>query len=107
MSYCALDIVYARIKLGKCHDVRPCLLIYKSGSDGWEVLPMTTQRELCGNSPHFSIEMDHANFSATGLKKNSYVMLSELQEISSSDIEKRIGRMDGELARDFKECFGL
>ena len=107
MNQQPLDIFNVRIQLGKCGDLRPCIVIYPERFGKVTVLSISGQGDLCNSASYFVIETDHHDFSATGLDRRSFIIGIQLDEIEVSRLKKRLGRLEGDLAREFKGWYGL
>ncbi|MEI6233088.1 MAG: hypothetical protein WCT04_08545 [Planctomycetota bacterium] len=55
----------------------------------------------------FVIDSGHSNFATTGLHRTSYVVSGTVDEVERTDLKRRLGRLEGDLARDFKDWYGL
>jgi mRNA-degrading endonuclease toxin of MazEF toxin-antitoxin module len=103
----ALDIFLAPFILRQCTDVRPCIVLCQLDADSFEIAAITSQLELCHSQTHFRIEKGHPDFNATGLTKNSYVLERAIRQIKATSFCKRLGRLEGSLAREFTDWYGL
>jgi hypothetical protein len=102
-----LDIVLARVEFKDCDDLRPCLVIYPFKSSIIGILPISSQPELFEAGYHFWIEKAHPDYRATGLTKRSYVLDNKIYDLEMTDVKKRLGRLDGDLAKEFKDWYGI
>lgn len=101
-----LDIVSARVRIGVCDDLRPCVVLYPPSNGKVIIAYISSQPDLCSDNKHFRIEKEDANFAQTGLSRTSYV--SENQKcIELSRIRKRLGRMEPPLSERFIDWYGL
>jgi len=102
-----LEIYTAKMRLRECQDLRPCVIIYVGAGRSVEVLPVSGQLQMKDDYLSFGIEKDHPDFFATGLTRTSYVVDGGMQMLQTDDLMKRLGHLEGDLARDFKKWFGL
>ena len=101
-----LEIFSARIPLRNCNNMRPCVIVHPLKLGKVAVAYLSSQPDLCDNVDFFPIASNHSSFSATGLTRTSFIS-SEVYEIEVSELKCRLGQLNGELARAFKEWYGL
>ena len=101
----ALDIwLVARHGVGKSEDARPLVVLSLLSSGNLEVAPISSASDLRGASwQHFAIDASHPDFAATGLPKSSYVLGDSLGTVRRSQLIKRMGRLQGQLAKAFQD----
>lgn len=88
-----------------CRDVRPCLIVDAHGPRFWAV-PLSSARDLFDPQSHFPIPDDDFDFPSTGLKRTSYAIVNEVREVTADMLKKRLGSMQGDLARRYIEWAG-
>lgn len=93
------------IKVGHAHYARPCI-IYDDGPELqiWVIALSTKEDSQRGQS--FKLDSTHPDFPATGLKETSYT-IHPMQLVSRSDIGKKLGVLQGSLAKELMDYLGL
>lgn len=101
------EIYLVRARWSDSSDFRPCVIV-RVESDGRIVVVslISAAMDLYNRQWHFYISKLHPDFKATGLRKDSYCSGEELPHISVNLLGKRLGRLEGELARAFDAWIG-
>jgi hypothetical protein len=107
MNPSQFDIFLARLRFGKCNDVRPCLVLYPPQNDTITVMAISSQETLFDFRSHLWIEPTHPDFRATALKRRSYFCGNEVDRILNSELGAKLGRLEGTLLAEFKDWYGL
>ena len=98
------SIRLGKVKLNKCEDLRPCVIIEQNNE---KVYIMLISSATSIKPPtYFLIKENSDDFATTGLKRTSYV-LDEFLEVHSSQVDKYIGKLDGDLLEKFKDWIGF
>lgn len=100
------EIWMVPIKLGQADYPRPCIVFDASrdGADVW-VYPLTT-KDYARPGAEFKIDETHPDFARTGLKATSYT-IQPTQRVPRTQLRHKMGRLTGELYREFKDWMGL
>jgi len=69
-------------------------------------MPLSSALDLYDHTNHFLISEEEGNFKETGLKKTCYANGMEIHKTSVSALQKRIGSLKGNLARQFTDWIG-
>jgi len=102
-----LDIWLVRIQFRDCKDLRPTVAIQILAKQNRAVvLPVSSALDLRRTTVDFLIEKTHVNFPATGLTRTSFVVSDRFRDLPFEAMEKRIGRLEGELAASFIDWLG-
>lgn len=101
-SLTPLDVVLAGVRVGQSTDPRPCIVVAVIG-DGAVLVPCSAQRDLYRAATDLPIPEGHPNFTKTGLKGWSYAIECSPIYVEKAMIKKRYGRLEGELAKAFKD----
>ena len=101
------DIFLARIRFRKCNDIRPCIILYPPKSGTVTVAAISSQERLFAYAQHFWLEPSHPNFPTTALTRRSYIAVNQIDTIEIGELIAFVGRLEGELAREFKDWYGL
>lgn len=96
-----LEVWLARIPWGHSQDLRPCIVVEAEENGFWSVACVSSALDLYDINRHFLLDKPLPDFKATGLHRTSYVSDEPIHELSRADFHKRLGRLEGELARDF------
>jgi hypothetical protein len=101
----ALEIwLVARHPVGESEDVRPCVVLSLLTNGKFEVASISAALDLRGASwQHFAIPSEHPDFPATGLTKSCYVLGYSLGTVRPSQLIKRKGKLQGQLAKAFQD----
>lgn len=103
------DIVIADSPdIGFSQDARPCLVTRVLGNGMLEVAPITTQFGLgtrWQNPGDFQIKGEHPGFASTSLKKPS-IILDQSKVIPQTAIRRRVGRLSGDILREYLDHTG-
>lgn len=102
-----LDIVLAGVRVGHSTDPRPCVVLEVIRGVGAVVAPCSGQLDLDDEGLHFLIPRHHPDFHATGLARDTYVLEDDPTLLNLTRVRKRYGALTGELARDFREWYGI
>ena len=103
-----LDVLLVdQVWLGNSYDARPCVVIQVSPGKYLGVLLISSATDLFNATWDFTISKEHPDFPQSGLSKTSYVKGYKVFDIDDSMIVKKLGRLTGSLAIDFKNWIGL
>ena len=98
------DIYRAKFRWRGCDDMRPWLLARPSPS-GWLCFAISGQDYSGGPFEVLSTDPD---ISATGLTKTSYIYDAEsFHDLPLRSFAKRLGELQGDLLRRFREASGV
>jgi|ERR1043165_3981571 mRNA-degrading endonuclease toxin of MazEF toxin-antitoxin module len=100
-----LDIYLLRVPLKKCNDIRPCI-VTSITENQIAVMALVSASGL-KRRIDFAIKMDHPDFSATGLKRDSYVLADTIAEAPLHELNVFLGRLEKQLAREFRDWYGM
>ena len=108
MTIDILDVLFIRdVWLGNCPDARPCVVIGKSHGHVCVVMLVSGAYDLRRANLDFNISDYYPAFKQTGLSKPSFVLGDEIHEIDDRQIIKKLGKLEGLLAADFKLWLGI
>ncbi|MCY3023408.1 MAG: type II toxin-antitoxin system PemK/MazF family toxin [Planctomycetota bacterium] len=96
------DVYTVRYRYGRSHDIRPCILLTAPLASKVTICLLSSQMALYRPVAHFLIEESYPDFPATGLDRSSFAAGDEIHEIRVEELRKRLGRLEGELARAFE-----
>ena len=65
------------------------------------MIVLVSSSELYRPGLHFLIPKEHPNFPATGLTKTSFVLGGQIRDLPIEELDERLGRLEGELAKEF------
>jgi hypothetical protein len=75
--------------------------------DGWvKAAPLSAALDLYRPGAHLLLRTDELEFKATGLRRTCYVNGDEIHDLGVTSLLKRLGRLEGSLARGFLKCSG-
>jgi mRNA-degrading endonuclease toxin of MazEF toxin-antitoxin module len=100
------EIYLIRWQLKESFDFRPCIVLDPAVADRVEIILVSSAPDLYESGSHFLIRDDDPDFPETGLKKTSYALGDKIREAPIAMLGKRLGRLEGELARDFEKWIG-
>lgn len=96
----------ARIRIGHADYRRPCVVV-QDGSDPSTVWVLALSTKNYGEaSQNFAIESSHPDFKATGLSATSFT-IHPMRLIAKGALGQQIGIIEGVLADEFRDEFGL
>jgi hypothetical protein len=95
-----LQVCVAVVPLGAATYERPCVVVDVTAKT-IGLAAISSKTDLYRRGEHFPIPDDHPDFRATGLVAASYVIGSPVFDAQPSQVVKVIGRLQGQLARDF------
>lgn len=99
------EIYLALIHYREANYNRPCVII-ETANNLLTVGMISSSMDLYKENYDFLIPSNHPDFSATGLKRTSYVIREVFPEIENSSIVKKWGVLTGELAKAFEKWLG-
>jgi len=102
-----LDIYLVNVPLNRSGYPRPAIVVKSVTDDYAEVVPLSSAFDLYLSTQHFLIDTSDPAFRETGLRCSSYVSSASSTKISLKHFVKFLGRLEGELAREFKDWYGL
>lgn len=97
------SIRMGKVDLNESNYPRPCIILNQSGNIVFVMLissSMSIKRPTC-----FLIDEKNPNFNSTGLVRTSYV-LEDILEIKVDKLRKEIGKLEGELLKQFQDWVG-
>jgi len=94
-----LDVMLVRARLGYSVDYRPCIVVELPKPNVAVVL--VSASDLVNPAEDFLIDAARPEFKATGLKKTSFAVGRAFVAVPISALGKRLGRLEGDLAREF------
>jgi hypothetical protein len=103
-----LDIVLAGVPVGEALYPRPCVVVEVISPQQAVLVPCSSQVDKFKEGVDLWLDEEDPDFCATGLKVGTYV-IEEYPPllVSASQIRRRYGRLEGELAERFKKWYGL
>lgn len=101
-----LEIYLARVTWGRCRDIRPVVLCAGEKDGLVKAAPLSAALDLYRPGAHFLLRLDEQDFKATGLHRTCYVNGDEIHALAVSGLLKRLGCLEGALARAFQEWAG-
>ena len=101
-----LDIFLARILWRHSKDLRP-VVILNEGRAGVVVVALISASDLFNRTTDFPLRKDQPGFTATGLTRNSFISGTEIRELEITRLERRLGCLEGDLARAFRNWMGI
>ena len=101
-----LDIWLVKAQWRASSDIRPAVVIGAPTNGKVAVLLISAAVDLYNRTDHYLIEAQHPDFKSTGLKKTSFIAGDAAREFDTSALVKKLGRLDGSLAKDFSAWFG-
>jgi mRNA-degrading endonuclease toxin of MazEF toxin-antitoxin module len=100
-----LEIFLARLRVRRCLDLRPCIVVALLPANRALIAPISAS-DLYRADLDFPLDPDHPDFHATGLDRASFILGDEWAEIDTSRLSVYLGRLTGHLAEDFLEWLG-
>ena len=100
-----LEIYLARLRVRRCTDLRPCVVLAALPANRVLVAPISAS-DLYQPAQDFRLDATHPDFEDTGLDRSSFVLGREWAEIDGSRLEEYLGRLTGDLAQAFLEWLG-
>jgi hypothetical protein len=101
------QVALVQLRLNNAEYPRPCVAITVSNSEGvFGALAISSKMDLFRSDQHFLIRDDHPDFSATGLKTNSYVIGSPVFNVRPERFIRTLGELRGDLAKEFEKWIG-
>lgn len=99
------EVYLVRVRLRQSYDYRPCIVIDKIRGSASCVM-LVSSSDLFRHGQDFLIRKDHPDFSATGLKKTSFAMGDQIRNLPATELDERLGQLEGELEREFEKWLG-
>ena len=96
-----LEVWLARAVLGASTDLRP-VIVFEAPIRGTAKVFLVSSALDLKTDADFSIEAEHPDFAATGLRKSSYAIAGGIRELHISAFQKRRGHLQGALALAFE-----
>lgn len=95
------------VDLGVCHDSRPCLVLLVQGNKA-RLCYFSSQFD-CAEGNEITLLKCDPEFSASGLKKDSYITNAPEGNLSLEvlDRSRRVGQATGEFKRKVEKYFGV
>lgn len=98
------DIVNAVKKFNDCEDMRPWLIFRVLDDGSYKAFPIATRSY---GDPHFPLESNHVDFSATGLKHSCVIVDVRTYLLKETEIKKERGKLCGVLLCEFRKYSGV
>ncbi|MCY3017747.1 MAG: type II toxin-antitoxin system PemK/MazF family toxin [Planctomycetota bacterium] len=100
-----LEIHLARLRVRRCQDLRPCVVVAVLPANRVLVAPISSS-DLYRPPQDFMLDSASSEFGDTGLDRSSFVLGDEWAEIDAGRLEDYLGRLTGDLAQAFLEWLG-
>lgn len=95
------ELYLAPLTWRTCADTRPCVIVGMTKDNRVIVVPISAALPLYKPGIHFLFEDWDSDFSATGLRRTSFAADEEIQELPKANLGRRLGRLEGILAKRF------
>ena len=103
------EIYLAAIRLGNSEDLRPWVVVEGpvANPDNPDellvvVVPCSTAFDLFDDCHDFMIRSTDPDFVTTGLRRDSFIICEYPVRVPVSRLERRLGRLSGQMLEDFK-----
>lgn len=106
MSIQQYDVWIVAIPYGASRDRRPCIVLDPPAESRVAVAPLSSAMGLYNSMLHFRIPDDDPDFVASGLRKTCFANGTEIHRVGASALLKRVGNLQGELLRKFRDWIG-
>lgn len=96
-----------RIRLRECYDRRFCVILELPGADGrLRVVLASAQFDLFNPALDLRLDPTMEGFQETGLERGCYLIGSRIFEAETHELQKRVGRLGGEVLTRFNDWLG-
>jgi len=100
------EVWLVKMKLGRSRDPRPAIVIRKSGTSTFVVLPLSSALNL-RSYRDFTIRPDDLDFKNTGLDRESFAIENKEVELDLSEFVAKLGQLNGFTLTEFRDWYGL
>ena len=100
------ELYIIRWQFRACNDYRPCIILDPPDRSTANIMLVSSAITLRHPLFDFLIRVDHPDFKATGLTRQSYALGDEIHAVSLAFLGKRLGRMECDMAREFEQWAG-
>lgn len=101
-----LDLYLIRWQFKACNDYRPCIILDSPVGSTANIMLVSSANSLRRPVIDFRIAADLPDFKASGLGRESYALGDEIHSVAITCLGKHLGRLEGELAREFEKWIG-
>lgn len=100
------DLHIVQIKLRLSIDKRPCVIVEPPIGNRVKIAVISSAMDLYNRTTDFLIDSSHQDFPATGLTRTCYITGNFVEAPISRLSKNAIGRLEGNLERQFDKWFG-